>query len=215
MKIKVAKALIKIGAVGFKPEKPITFKSGLISPVYIDNRKFPFNPKEWTTIIDAFSNMLEKEKIDIDVIAGIESAGIPHSAALGFSLKKPSVFTRKAVKDHGTKKMVEGGDVKNKRVLLIEDHVSTGFSSLLGVEALRKEGATVTDCFAITSYDFKTAKQAFKKASVNLHTLTDFKTILKQASKLKILDKKQVETISDWLNDPWNWAKKHGFEAIE
>jgi orotate phosphoribosyltransferase len=212
MKTKIAQALIKIGAVGFKPENPITFKSGLISPVYIDNRKFPFNPKEWTVIIDGFSKLATEKNLKFDVIAGIESAGIPHSSALGFNLQKPSVFTRKAVKEHGTKKMVEGGDVKNKKVLLIEDHVSTGFSSLLGVEALRKEHATVTDCFAITSYDFKEGNQAFKKAKVNLHTLTDFETILNQAQKLEILDENQVEIIKDWLNDPWNWAKKHGFE---
>lgn len=215
MKDTVAQALIKIGAVGFKPENPITFKSGLVSPVYIDNRRFPFHPEEWDTIITAFAKVAKQKKITFDAIAGIESAGIPHSAALGFYLKKPSIFTRKEVKDHGTKKMVEGGDVSQKKVLLIEDHVTTGFSSLLGVKALRAEGAIVTDCFAITSYDFDEAKQAFKEAGVTLHTLTDFKTVLKHALKLKILDAKQVETISDWFVDPWNWAKKHGFEPIK
>lgn len=215
MKNKVAQALIKVGAVGFKPENPITFKSGLISPVYIDNRRFPFHPEAWNTIITAFAKIAEKKKIAFDAIAGIESAGIPHSAAFGFHLKKPSVFTRKEVKDHGTKKMVEGGDVTQKKVLLIEDHVTTGFSSLLGVKALRTEKAIVTDCFAITSYDFMQAKQAFKEAKVKLHTLTDFKTVLKHARKLNILDEKQVETISDWFVDPWNWAKKHGFKPIK
>jgi orotate phosphoribosyltransferase len=211
-KIQVAKALLKIGAVGFLPEKPITFKSGLISPVYIDNRKFPFHPKEWQIIIKNFANLAKTKNINFDCIAGIESAGIPHSAALGYYLKKPSVFTRKNVKDHGTKKMVEGGEVKGKKVLLIEDHVTTGFSSLLGVKALRSEGAKVTDCFAITSYEFSEAKNAFKNEKVKLHTLTDFSTILSQAEKLKILNLKQVEVVKEWLIDPWNWAKKHGFE---
>lgn len=211
-KVQIAKALISIGAVGFKPENPVTFKSGLISPIYIDNRKFPFHPQEWTTIITAFAD-LQSKLSTAEVIAGIESAGIPHSAALGFFLKMPSVFTRKAVKDHGTKQMVEGGSVVNKQVLLIEDHVTTGLSSLLGVAALRNEGALVKHCLAITSYDFAEAKQAFKQAKVKLHTLTDFQTILQQAFKLGILNKNQVQIISSWFSDPWNWAKKHGFES--
>jgi len=213
MKTEVAKALIKIGAVGFKPNNPITFKSGLISPVYIDNRRFPFNPNEWDIIIKAFFELAKDKKIEFDCIAGIESAGIPHSSALGFYLKKPSVFTRKEVKDHGTKKMVEGGDVSKKKVLLIEDHVTTGFSSLLGVKALKHEGAQVKDCFSITSYGFDEAKNAFKEYKVKLHTLTDFKTILKEARNLGVLNKSEVKIISDWFNDPSSWAKKHGFES--
>ena len=208
----VAKALLEIQAVGFKPNNPLTFKSGLISPVYIDNRRFPFNPTQWHTVISAFAQLAKNEKITFDCIAGIESAGIPHSAALGFHLQKPSVFTRKAVKDHGTKKMFEGGDVTGKTVLLIEDHVTTGYSSLIGVEALRNEGATVTDCFAITSYGFREAKEAFAKAGVTLHTLTDFSVVLEVAQAEKLLTKEEVEKISQWFKEPNSWAKKHGFE---
>lgn len=210
-KKKVAQALLTIGAVGFVPKNPLTFKSGLISPVYIDNRKFPFHPKEWKVIIKGFESLIAEKQITFDCIAGIESAGIPHSAALGFHLQKPSVFTRKAVKDHGTKKMVEGGDVTKKRVLLIEDHVTTGFSSLLGVTALRNESAIVTDCFSITSYGFTEAESAFKKSQVTLHTLTDFETILSEAQNQNLLNAAEVSIISDWLKDPKNWARKNGF----
>jgi orotate phosphoribosyltransferase len=208
---KVAQALLKIGAVGFRPEEPLTFKSGLVSPVYIDNRKFPFQPQEWETVISAFADLAKQKDITFDAVAGIESAGIPHSAALGFHLKKPSVFTRKNVKDHGTKKMVEGGDVTGMQVLLLEDHVTTGFSSLLGVEALRNEGAIVTDCFAITSYGFKEAVDGFAQAKVRLHTLTNFTIILDLAKKSKLLTGKQIEIINDWFTDPSGWAKKYRF----
>ena len=209
--VQIAKALLKIGAVGFKPDAPITFKSGIKSPVYIDNRRFPFYPKEWALVIEGFKEIIQKEKIKFDVIAGIETAGIPHSATLGFFLKKPSLFVRKQVKDHGTKKRVEGGSVEGKTVLLIEDHISTGGSSLSGVEALRNEGGTVNDCLAITSYEFTSSNDGFRQANVQLRTLTSFQVILDEALKQKKFTKPEMKVIQDWLTDPQNWAKKYGF----
>ncbi len=204
--------MLKIAAVGFSLKSPITFKSGIKSAVYVDNRRFPFYPKEWGIVMKGFREIIEKENLEFDVIAGIETAGIPHSAALGFLLKKPSVFVRKQVKDHGTKKRVEGGDVKGKRVLLIEDHITTGGSSLSGVNALREEGAIVQDCLAITSYEFPSCSSAFKQEKVKLHTLTSFNVILKEALGQKKLTKEEMKLISDWQNDPKNWARKYGFE---
>jgi orotate phosphoribosyltransferase len=101
---KVARALIKIGAVGFAPENPVTFKSGIISPVYVDNRKFPFHPKEWKIVIEGFKDLIKEKNISFDVIAGVEAGGIPHSAALGFSIwiclqflsgNKPRIMVKK------------------------------------------------------------------------------------------------------------------------
>lgn len=198
---KVAEALLKIGAVGFVLENPITFKSGIISPVYVDNRKFPFHPDEWKVIIESFSDVIKKENINVEVIAGVEAAGIPHSATLGFFTNTPSVFVRKQAKDHGTKKMVEGGEVARKKVLLIEDLVSTGGSSLSAVESIRKEEGIVDDCLVIVSYDFKQAKDAFHKANVKLHSLTSFPVILEKAIELRMLKQEQVEKIKSWLKE--------------
>lgn len=209
---KIARALLEIGAIGFVVEKPITFKSGIISPVYIDNRRFPFFPKAWKHVIDGFCELLTQEEISFDVIAGIETAGIPHSASLGLSLGKPSVFVRKKVKDHGTKKMIEGGNVKGKRVLLIEDHVTTGLSSLAGVTSLRDEGAIVTDCLAITSYEFAEADDAFAKARVKLHTLTSFAVIFKEALRQGKITKEEVKIVQKWLGNPHEWGKENGYE---
>lgn len=198
---KVARALLKIGAVGFVPDNPITFKSGIISPVYIDNRKLPFYPNEWKIIIDSFAKTIKKENLKLDAIAGVEAAGIPHSAALGFSMKKPSVFVRKQMKDHGTKKMVEGGSVLNRNILLIEDLVTTGGSSLSAVENLRKEGAKVNNCLVIVSYNFPSAKEAFSKAKVKLHTITSFPVILGEAKKLGMINEAILKKVEAWFSE--------------
>jgi orotate phosphoribosyltransferase len=179
--------------------------------VYVDNRKFPFFPKEWSLIIDGFRELIRVHQLHFDVIAGIETAGIPHSAALGYSLQYPSVFVRKQAKDHGTRKRVEGGNIGGKRVLLLEDHISTGGSSLSGVEALRAEGAQVTDCLAITSYEFADAARAFAAAQVKLHTLVTFPTILSVAQEQERFTASQYEVIQDWFADPKGWAGRHSF----
>jgi orotate phosphoribosyltransferase len=208
----IARSLLKIAAVGFQPENPITFKSGIISPVYVDNRRFPFYPKEWETVIGGFQTLIEKDRIDFEVLAGIETAGIPHSAVLGYVLNKPSVFVRKKIKDHGTKSRIEGGLVKNKKVVLIEDLVTTGGSSLAGVEALRDNQAVVRDCLIIVSYGFKQATNAFENAGVKLHSLTNFAVILEEAVKQQLLNAQQKIILEDWFQDPWGWGKRHGHD---
>lgn len=207
---KVARALIEIGAVGFAPENPVTFKSGIISPVYVDNRKFPYHPKEWKVVIEGFKDLIEEKNISFDVIAGVALGGIPHSAGLGFYMEMPSVFVRTLEKDHGKKSMVEGGEVKDEKVILIEDLVSTGVSSLGGVKSLRAEGAKVDDCLVIVSYDFPEAKEAFEKAKVNLYPLTAFPVILEECLNLGKLTNDEVEKIKEWFQDPHGWAKKYG-----
>lgn len=201
----VAEALIQIGAVGFSLKQPITFKSGILSPVYVDNRRLPFHPKEWQIVLDGFAALIKEKQLQFDVIAGIETAGIPHSAALGFLLKKPSIFVRKKVKDHGTKSRVEGGSVKDKTVLLLEDLVTTGSSSLAGVEALREAGARVNDCLVIVSYGFAAAQTSFVQSQVQLHPLTTFEDILSAAITQQKITKIERKTVEEWLADPWGW----------
>jgi orotate phosphoribosyltransferase len=212
MEKEIAKALIEIKAVGFNIDNPITFKSGIKSPVYVDNRKLPFFPNEWKIILDGFKEIIEKNKIDFDIIAGVEAGGIPHSAALGFLLQKPSIFVRKKAKEHGTKSMIEGGSVNGKKVLLVEDLVSTGGSSLAGIESIRNEGGVVNDCLVIVSYGFEEAKNAFAKANVRLHSTTSFPIILNEAISIgKISDAESLK-IKEWFYDPHNWADKYGFK---
>lgn len=210
MSREVAGALLAISGVGFRPENPIRFKSGIVSPVYCDNRTFPFWPAHWAKVIAGFQSLIAEQKLAVDVIGGIEAAGIPHSAALGYAMHLPSIFIRKEVKEHGTKKRVEGGNVHGRRVLLVEDLVTTGMSSLSGVEALRAEGAIVSDCLAIISYNFAEALQKFAEAGVRLHALTDFETVLSVALERGVVDESAADSVRDWLSDPYGWAGKRG-----
>ncbi len=202
----VAQALLKIGAVGFSPDKPITFKSGILSPVYVDNRRLIYHPGAWRVVISAFEAVLNT--LDYEIIAGIETAGIPHSSVLAYNMVKPSVFVRKQAKEHGTKSRIEGGVVEGRRVVLIEDVITTGGSSLSGVDALRADNAHVIDLCAIVSYQLPEAVSAFAAARVNLHTLTTFSVIIDEALQIGIFKTGEEAVIRDWLASPRDWAER-------
>ncbi len=203
----VAKALLDIGAVGFSPEAPITFKSGLRSPVYVDNRALIYHPEAWHLVIDSFRTLIESKGLDHDIIAGVALGGVPHSAALAFSAGLPSVFIRKESKGHGKAQRIEGGEVARRVVLLVEDLVTTGGSSLSAVAALTAAEAQVSDVLAIISYGFGEASAAFKAAGLQLHTLTDFPAVLEQARQTARLDTEQIALIQRWLDDPYSWSR--------
>lgn len=205
----IAQALLQINAVGFSPDAPITFKSGLRSPVYVDNRRLPFHPTEWQTVLHGFRDLIEEKSLACDAIAGIAVGGVPHSAALGYLMHKPSLFIRKESKGHGHQKMIEGGDVEGLRVLLVEDLVTTGGSAMIGVEALRAAGAIVTDLVAIVTYGFAEAQTTFSEAKINLHTLVPFRTILAEALAMGRFDATQEAVIEDWFAAPQGWAERH------
>jgi orotate phosphoribosyltransferase len=139
-------------------------------------------------------------------VAGVETAGIPHSSALAFHARLPSVFVRKQPKDHGLRRRVEGGDVAGRRVLLVEDMVTTGASSLAAVEALREADAQVTDCLAIVSYGFPEAQARFTAAGVTLHVLVPAAALIDQAAADGRIDGPTTETVRAWLADPHGWG---------
>jgi orotate phosphoribosyltransferase len=202
----VARALLEIEAVVFTPREPITFKSGIKSPVYVDNRRLPFWPAQWRLVIEGFRQVIQAESLEFEVVAGIAAAGVPHSSALAYLMDVPSVFVRKEAKGHGTRSQIEGGDVAGKRVLLVEDLVTTGGSSLAGVTALREVGATVTDCFCITTYGFQEGQQAFADAGVRLHPLTPFMTIAAEAASMGFFGEAELKLIENWMHDPHHWG---------
>jgi orotate phosphoribosyltransferase len=198
----IAAQMAQLGMVGYTPDAPVTFKSGIRSPVYVDNRRLIAHPALWHRVIEALMALIEAEAVPYDVIAGIETAGIPHSAALAYALHRPSVFVRKQPKEHGLRARIEGGDVAGARVLLLEDLVTTGGSSLSGVAALREAGAQVADCLCIVTYGFAAAHQAFETAGVRLHPLLTFEQFLEAG----IFDAAAQADIRRWLRDPLSWA---------
>ena len=133
---------------------------------------------------------------------------MPHSAALAYSLKAPSVFIRKESKGHGKGNRIEGGEVDGRRVLLVEDLITTGGSSLSAVEALRGSGARVSDVLAIVSYGFSQSREAFERAGLALHALTDFDALLALAQERQTLNPNQVDLIRGWLADPFAWSAR-------
>jgi len=204
----VADALIAAGVVGFAFDAPRTFKSGILSPVYVDNRKLLMNPQPWRIVVGALREKVAALHLDNPIIAGIEAAGIPHSSVLAYELGAPSVFVRKQTKDHGLKQRIEGGDVAGRHVILIEDQVTTGGSSLSGVEALRDAGAIVDHCLAITSYGFPESWQAFADAGVNLHILAGFDDLLPRLLSAGKIDNDQLAVLMTWLSNPVGWQPR-------
>ena len=194
-----AKALLDIGAVDFTVESPVRFRSGICSPIYIDNRTLISHPEPWHDIIDCFQLVISDSDLDYDILAGVADGGVPHCSALAYTLQRPSVFIRKEAKKHGLRKIIEGGDVDGKRVLLVEDHVTTGGSSVSAIQELRDANAEVTDVVSIISYRFKAATELFDNHDLRLHTLTDFDTILDMAMERELINKTELDIIVNWL----------------
>jgi orotate phosphoribosyltransferase len=208
---KVASILLDIGSVLFSRNKPFKFDSGILSPVYTDNRLIISHPKYREKIV---SFLIEKIKeIGIpDVVAGTATAGIPHAAFIAQQLKIPMVYVRAKPKEHGRGNQVEGSLNRGQRVIVIEDLISTGGSSVRVVEALRKLGAIVTDEVAIFTYNLKESGINLEKAKIKLHALTNLQDAAQIAVKKGYLKDEQVDTIIQWTKDPRTWGKKMGFE---
>lgn len=207
----VAEILYEIGAVIFRPNQPFVFKSGIKSPVYTDNRLLISYPREWKKIIDFF--IAEIQQIGKpDVICGVATAGVPHAAQIAQRLNLPMIYARPTRKGHGLDKQVEGVLKRGQKVIVVDDLISTGMSSLGVVEGIRKLGGKVTDQLAIFSYDLKESKENYNKSKVKLHPLTNLETSAKVAVSKKFLKPDQVSVVLDWAKDPKNWGRKMGFE---
>ncbi len=199
LKRSAAAALLDIHAVNFTVNEPVEFKSRIKSPIYIDNRTLISHPGPWRVIIEGFAAFIAASQIDFDVLAGVAVGGVTHCSALAYTLQKPSVFIRKEAKQHGLRKIIEGGDVSDLRVLLVEDHVTTGGSSMYAIERLRDAGAEISDVVSIISYGFTEAREQFENKGLQLHTLTDFDTLLSMALDHSLISGEELVAISNWL----------------
>lgn len=205
----LAEHLVKEGAVSFLTDTPMRLKSGLVTPIYVDNRSLTAKPEAWRDIIETTVSRIDQLGLEYDIIAGVEGAGVSHAAALAYRLYKPSIFVRQQPKTYGNRSRVEGCSVAGKRVLIIEDHISTGLSLLSAVEGLKSEGAVVTDCLAITSFGIDETTKLFEREDVKCHELLHFSKVLDKAVELGKIDEAKKALLLDWLANPWTWAARN------
>lgn len=190
----VAHILLDIDAVKLSPEEPFTWASGIKSPIYCDNRQILGDVEAHRKVIELFTQLLSKFD-EADVIVGTATAGIPHATLIADRLNKPSAYVRGSKKAHGTARQIEGASVNGRRVVVIEDLISTGGSSLNAVEALRADGAEVIGVAAIFSYGIEGAKEKFDEAECAYSVLCDLDTLLEVAEKRKVLDAKGADEV--------------------
>ncbi|MBC5635900.1 orotate phosphoribosyltransferase [Ornithinibacillus sp. BX22] len=196
----LARELLQIKAVQINPTDYFTWTSGIQSPIYCDNRITMSYPEVRTKIAAAFEERVSQMAIKPDVIAGCATAGIPHAAWLADRLNLPMVYVRSKPKAHGKGNQIEGGSVQGKNVVVIEDLISTGGSSLEAVEALRKAGAEVLEVMSIFSYGLSSSYDNFEKASISYQSLTNYDALLQALVEDGKLTNQEKSILLDWRN---------------
>ena len=205
MESEVARNLLEIRAVKLSPQEPFTWASGMLSPIYCDNRVALSHPGVRTFI----KNCLAKKSQSFgtfDVVAGVATAGIPHGALLADVLEKPFVYIRSSAKDHGRRNQIEGELKPGQRVLVVEDLISTGGSCLLAVDALREVGAEVVGVLAIFQYGFDKADIAFASKNVAFETLTNYDALVLEAARTGYVSESDLSTLKKWRENPDAWG---------
>lgn len=208
---KVAKILFEAGCVIFRPHQPIKLISGLLTPIYVDNRRLISFPKERDTVAAFLADLIKENGIP-DLIAGAATGGIPHASWVAQKLNVPMVYVRSKPKDHGQGNQIEGILKRGQRVVVVEDMVSTGSSSSEVIKALKAAGARILYEVAIYTHNLKAADTTFKQLNVKFVPLTKLFDVAAVANKQEFLTDKQVELVLSWSKDPGAWSKKMGFE---
>lgn len=204
---KIAQTLLQIKAIKLSPANPFTWASGWHSPIYCDNRKTLSFPAARKEIYQAFAKLIAGKYPQADVIAGVATGAIACGVLAAEELGKPFIYVRSAPKDHGMANQVEGYFEPGSKVVVVEDLISTGGSSLKAVEALRAAGCEVLGMVAIFTYGFPTAAANFEKAGVALDTLSDYNTLIELATEQGYVKPEEVETLREWRKAPDVWNK--------
>jgi orotate phosphoribosyltransferase len=201
----VADKLLKIKAVKLQPKNPFVWASGWNSPIYCDNRKTLSYPQVRTYIKLEMARLVQEMYPEVEVIAGVATGAIAIGALVADALGVPFVYVRPKPKDHGLENLIEGDLKPHQKVLVIEDLISTGGSSLKAVDALRNDGAEVLGMIAIFTYGFPVAEQKFKQAKVKLTTLCNYEAILTEALSVNYIGQSDVEALQQWRTNPSEW----------
>ncbi len=205
MQAEVARNLLEIKAVKLSPRDPFTWASGMLSPIYCDNRVALSHPGVRTYLKNCLA---EKSAAfgEFDVVAGVATAGIPHGVLLADVLNKPFVYVRSSAKDHGRRNLIEGDLQEGQRVLVVEDLISTGGSCLVAVDALRDAGAEVVGVLAIFQYGFARAQQAFYEKQVDFQTLTNYDALAEEAARTGYVTGEDLNILKKWRENPDGWG---------
>ena len=204
--IAVAEKLLEIQAIKLSPAKPFTWASGWKSPTYCDNRKTLSFPAIREFIKSEMCNRIFEEFPDADYLAGVATAGIAWGAMAADQLKLPFIYVRSKPKDHGMGNLIEGFFEKDKNVVVIEDLISTGKSSISVIRALREAGLSVAGLVSIFNYGFDEARKAFEAEGVRIFSLTDYPTLIRLAVEKGTVSRDQHQTLVKWREDPANWS---------
>ncbi len=207
MKDKISEILLNVKAVALKTEPPFKWASGILSPIYTDNRILMSCPKERAIIINSFLEKIKKEKLDFYGFAGTATAGIPWAAWIAQKLKRPMVYVRSSEKDHGKGNLIEGIAEKGKKYVVVEDLISTGGSSINTINAIRQSGGVVEHCISIFTYELEKSKNNFKEANVKLLALTNFTNLVNLAKEKNYITTEQLDSIMAWKKEPESWGR--------
>ncbi|MBQ1696709.1 MAG: orotate phosphoribosyltransferase [Bacteroidales bacterium] len=202
----VAKYLLDIKAVELQPEKPFTWASGWKSPIYTDNRKTLSYPEARNFLKQCFADIIRREYPGVELIAGVATGAIAVGALVADLLGLPFVYVRSASKGHGLENQVEGVCHAGQKVVVIEDLVSTGMSSLKAVSALREKGCEIMSMIAIFTYGFPVAEQAFKDANCTLRTLSNYNALIALAKETGYVKEQQIDALLAWRKSPDTWG---------
>ena len=203
---RTAEYLLQINAIKLQPSNPFTWASGWKSPIYCDNRKTLSFPKVRSFIRDSFAALITELYPDADLVAGVATGAIAHGALAADKLGKPFIYVRSEAKEHGLGNQIEGYFVKGQKVVVIEDLISTGGSSLNAVRALRNAGCEVLGMIAIFTYEFRKATDGFATENCKLNTLSNYSTLIETAVRTGYVTESDVETLKKWRENPSVWG---------
>ncbi|NMO94748.1 orotate phosphoribosyltransferase [Paenibacillus lemnae] len=198
----VASYLLKIGAVALRPHEPFTWTSGIKSPIYCDNRLTMSHPEVREFIAESFASVIREQYPDTDVIAGTATAGIPHAAWVSQKLNLPMAYIRDKAKGHGKENMIEGLIKPGQKVIVIEDLISTGGSSIKAAKAVEAAGAEVQTILAIFTYQLDKAAQAFEEAGIPLQSLSNYTALTQVAAQQGIIQSEDLELLQSFRENP-------------
>ena len=202
----VAKYLLEIGAVQLRPEDPFTWASGWKSPIYCDNRKILSYPEIRTKVCDFMVQTINEHFKNVDVIAGVATGAIAVGALVADKMNKPFIYIRPQPKDHGMGNQIEGVFNHGDRVIVVEDLISTGTSSLASAMAVTAAGCIVDGMVAIFSYNFPSARRAFENTSMEIYTLSNYDSLIEAAVEAGQISEENLEVLRDWRFHPDTWG---------